>query len=280
MNRMLFGIAGVPKAARKGDVVAGLRELAKQGLEVMELEFVHGVRIKEDKAGEIFRTSAELGIALTAHGPYYINLNAKEQDKIDSSIERITQTARTASMCGATSITFHAAYYMKDDPRDVFEIVSKHLTSVEQILKNAHIDILIRPEITGKNSQFGTMEELVALSEAHTMIAPCIDFGQLHSRTGACNSYEDFMKILTGPLSASKKKGTANLHVHASGVEYNSKGEVKHTNLKDSPFDYEGLVRALVDADAGGAVVCESPSAEDDAILLKSLYSKYRASKS
>lgn len=275
MDRLIFGIAGVPRKVKKNDLVAGLKELHKMDIKAMELEFVHGVRIKEDKARDIYYTAQDMGMVLTAHGPYYINLNAKEQDKIDSSIERIVLTAKTASMCGATSITFHAAYYMKDDPRDVYDMVSRHLDVVEEQLKASHLEILIRPEITGRNSQFGTLEELIALTNSHKYIAPCLDFGQLHARNRECNDYDSFMRVfeqLDTEIKDSKRKW---VHIHASGVEYNSKGEVKKVNLDESPFNYEALMQALAVSKAKGVLVCESPNGTEDALMLRELYYKY-----
>ena len=59
----------------------------------MEVEFVHGVRIAKEKAEQAGRVAAELGVTLTCHGPYYINLNAVEPEKKEASIKRILETA-------------------------------------------------------------------------------------------------------------------------------------------------------------------------------------------
>jgi deoxyribonuclease-4 len=50
----------------------------------MELEFVYGVRMPDSEADQVANTARKLKIRLTAHAPYYINLNAHEHDKLIS----------------------------------------------------------------------------------------------------------------------------------------------------------------------------------------------------
>ena len=160
MDKLGFGTAGFPSKAPKKDPIAALQVVKDLGLDCLELEFAHGVRMRDETAHEISKTAKKLGIMLTAHAPYYINLNAKEQDKIDASINRLLQTARLAGMCGAYSMTFHAAFYMKDDPKTVFGIVKRYLRQITERLTDDQNQIHLRPELTGRKSQFGTLEEL------------------------------------------------------------------------------------------------------------------------
>ena len=83
-DRLLFGTAGVPNSTpKKGNPVDGVKTVHHLGLDCMQLEFAHGVRMKEEVSSSLRKASYELGVPLTSHGPYYINLNAREQDKID-----------------------------------------------------------------------------------------------------------------------------------------------------------------------------------------------------
>ena len=68
------------------------------------------------------------------------------------------------------------------------------------------------------------------------------------------------------------RQGLDNLHLHVSGIEYTDRGERKHLDLRQSDFNYVDLLQALKDFDAKGRVICESPSLEGDAILLKETY--------
>ena len=63
-----------------------------------------------------------------------------------------------------------------------------------------------------------------------------------------------------------------NFHAHIAGIEYTAKGERKHLNLEESDMNYKDLLTAMKKFDIKGAVVCESPNIEDDALLLKQYY--------
>jgi deoxyribonuclease-4 len=272
-DRLLFGTAGVPNStAKKNNPVEGVKRIHELGLDCMQLEFAHGVRMKEEVSSALRKVSYELGVPLTSHGPYYINLNAREQDKIDSSVERIIQTAKISDLCGAESMTFHAAFYMKDSPYDVFDLVEKSLNVIEERLSRLDIEIELRPELTGKTSQFGSLEELISLSKSVASCKPCMDFSHLYARTGSVNDYKGFcdtLETLKNELGANALK---EMHIHISGISSNSKGDLKHLNLEKSKFNWKDLMKALKDMDCRGYVVCNSPNLEADAAMLKQYY--------
>ena len=241
----------------------------------MELEFAHGVRIRDETAQELARASRRLGVTLTAHAPYYINLNAKEQDKIDSSINRLLQTARLAGMCGAFSMTFHAAFYMKDDPKAVFDIVKKYLQQITERLRAEGNYIHLRPELTGRKSQFGTLEELCELSQTINSVYPCLDFSHNQTRNdGLGNSYKEFADIFERYRKELGKGALSDMHIHVAGVQYGAKGEIRHLSLAESKFNYKDFLRACHDFNLRGVVICESPEQEKDALLLKEAFAK------
>ncbi len=218
------------------------------------------------------KVSYELGIPLTSHGPYYINLNAREQDKIDSSVERIIQTAKISDLCGAESMTFHAAFYMKDSPFDVFDLVEKSMNVIEERLNRLDIEIELRPELTGKTSQFGSLDELISLTKNVNSCRPCMDFSHLFARTGKYNTEEEFDAVLGVLKEELAAEALQNMHIHISGISSNSKGDLKHLNLEQSDFNWKGLFNSLKRFDCRGYVICNSPNLEDDAKMLKEYY--------
>ncbi len=272
-DRLLFGTAGVPNSTvKKNNPVEGVKRIHELALDCMQLEFAHGVRMKEEVSSALRKVSYELGVPLTSHGPYYINLNAREQDKIDSSVERIIQTAKISDLCGAESMTFHAAFYMKDSPYDVFDLVEKSLNVIEERLSRLDIEIELRPELTGKTSQFGSLEELISLSKSVTSCKPCMDFSHLYARTGNVNDYKGFCETLETLKSELGPNALKEMHIHISGISSNSKGDLKHLNLEKSKFNWKELMKALKDMDCRGYVICNSPNLEVDAAMLKQYY--------
>ncbi|EQC45151.1 AP endonuclease, family 2 [Bacteriovorax sp. BSW11_IV] len=273
MNRLLFGTAGVPNCTvKKNNPIEGVKTIHALGLDCMQLEFAHGVRMKEEVSSGLRKISYELGIPLTSHGPYYINLNAREQDKIDSSVERIIQTAKISDLCGAESMTFHAAFYMKDSPYDVFDLVEKSMNVIEERLSRLDIEIELRPELTGKTSQFGSLEELITLTKNVTTCSPCMDFSHLYARTGEYNTEEEFNQVLTRLKEELGPNALKKMHIHISGISSNSKGDLKHLNLNQSEFNWKALLKTLKEHDASGYVICNSPNLEVDAKMMKDYY--------
>ena len=272
-NRLLFGTAGVPNSVeKKNNPIEGVKKVHELGLDCMQLEFAHGVRMKEETSTALRKISYELNIPLTSHGPYYINLNAREQDKIDSSVERIIQTAKISDLCGAESMTFHAAFYMKDSPYDVFDLVEKSMSVIEQRLNRLDIEIELRPELTGKTSQFGSLEELIQLTKQISSCLLCLDFSHLYARTKKYNSYHEFTKILQIVEKELGREQLNNVHIHISGVSSNPKGDLKHLNLDESDFNWKDLIRCLKDHNCLGYMICDSPNREEDALKLKNYY--------
>ena len=272
-DRLLFGTAGVPNCTvKKNNPVEGVQKISELGLDCMQLEFAHGVRMKDEISSALRKASYELNIPLTSHGPYYINLNAREQDKIDSSVERIIQTAKISDLCGAESMTFHAAFYMKDSPYDVFDLVEKSMNVIEERLSRLDIEIELRPELTGKTSQFGSLEELITLTKNVGSVKPCMDFSHLYARTDKYNTYEEINEVLGQLKSELGQDALSNMHIHVSGISSNSKGDLKHLNLEKSKFNWRDMLKALKNNDCKGYVISNSPNLEEDAKMLKDFY--------
>ncbi|OGN96571.1 MAG: hypothetical protein A2Z77_00985 [Chloroflexi bacterium RBG_13_51_36] len=270
---LLFGTGGVPVSAESRSTEAGIERIAELGLGCMEVEFVQGVKMRPEVAAAVGELAARKKIALTAHGPYAINLNAVEPQKVHMSKERILQTARIAALFGARSITFHAAFYLKDSPAQTYAVVRKHLQEVVNTLRKEGNKVTISPEVTGKPSQFGTLEELLRLSSEIEGVMPCIDFSHWHARTGRANSYQEFLAVLDMVEKKLGRRGLDNMHMHLSGIAYGNKGELRHLMLAESDLHYTELLKALKERRAKGIVICESaPYLEDDALLLQRTY--------
>lgn len=273
--KLLFGTAGVPRSAKSQDTISGLRRIKELGLDTMELEFVHGVRMGDDLARQVNQVRRELGLHLTVHGPYFINLNAKEPAKVTASQQRIYDSARIGALCGAESVTFHAGFYLDSTPDETFRNIKHNLGQIVERLKDNNIKIILSPELSGKQSQFGSLDELIKLADESSQIRLCIDFAHQHARTnGKFNTYDEFAGMLDTIKNGLGKDALTHLHIHTSGIKYSAKGEREHLELKDSDFNYKDLMKALKDYKAGGFLTCESPNLEEDALLMKQMYER------
>ena len=272
-----FGTAGIPINVKPRTTMGAFDFLRKINLNAMEIEFVRGVNIKEEKAEDLKNYSKD--IVLSVHAPYYINLNAKEQEKVESSINRIVNSAKIISIFGKKSqknknVVFHAGYYLKKDKKEVYKTMLKNIGRMVEYLNENKINAMLRPETTGKISQFGSVEELISLSE-ELNILPCIDFAHIYARSlGKINDYNSFYKIMDDLESRLGKRAINDMHIHISGIEFGKGGEKNHLPLDDSNFNYRDVLKVLKDFNAKGTVICESPRLEYDALILKRVYSE------
>jgi len=269
MDKLNFLTAGLPLATGNKGYESGLNILKELKLDGLELEFVHGVRISEQ--GKTVVKQSQL--IKTAHAPFYINLNSKEEEKIEASVERIIETANTANELNAYSITFHAGFYMGDDKETTYKKIQQQVKKIENELTKTNNKIWIRPETTGKSTQWGDLDEVIRLSKDFEYVLPCIDFSHLHARyNGEHNTYDEFSRIIETIGNELGSNALENFHAHLAGIDYSSKGEKRHLNLKNSDMNYKSLLQVLKTFDIRGVLVCESPNIEEDCILLKEYY--------
>ena len=275
MDKLRFGTAGIPISTEKRNTLNGIRRVRELGLDNMELEFVRSVNISEEKAPGVKEIAKKNDVELTSHGQYFINLNSQEEAKITASKQRIFKAAKIASLCGARSMTFHAAYYMKQDPEKVYAKVVAGFKEVLKRLQDESHSIIVRPETTGKASQWGDLQETVRLSEELEQVLPCIDFSHLHARTGGKNNTtEEFRDQLSLVEKKLGREALNNMHIHLSGINYSEKGERNHLILEESDMNYKDLLKVWKEFKIKGVVVCESPNIEQDSLLLQKFFKK------
>lgn len=275
-KELLFGTAGIPLSA-KGSTENGIKRVRELKLGCMELEFVRSINISKELAPKVKKIAEQESIELTVHAPYYINLNSIEKKKYHASVHYIYSSARIGFLCGAKSVTFHAGFYMKQDPKTVFDKIKEGIKVIEKKVLDEGISIWLRPETTGKATQWGSLDEIVSLSEELDLVQPCIDFSHLHARSaGKNNTLEEFTSILSLVEKKLGKKALNELHMHLSGINYSDKGERNHLILKESDMNYKDLLQVLKDFKVKGWLICESPNLETDALLLKKEFDKLK----
>ena len=270
MDKLNFLTAGMPIQTGNKGYARAFEILEDLELNGLELEFVRGVRIS-DASKEIVKNSP---MVKTIHAPFYINLNAREEEKIEASINRIVETATIAQEVGAFSITYHAGFYLGMDKEKVYQTIKTQTGIIQDILQKNNVKVWIRPETTGKATQWGDLEEIINLSKEFEYVLPCVDFSHLHARyNGISNTYDEFAQIFEKiGKELEDKKPLENFHAHMAGIEYTAKGEKQHLNFEESDFNYKDLLKAFKDFDVKGVIVCESPNIEGDAKLIRDYY--------
>ena len=161
-DKLNFLTAGMPLTTGKGGYSRAFKILKEMELDGMELEFVHGVRMNDDTRSLVKEERKSKNLILTCHAPFYVNLNAREEEKVDASVQRIFETAAAARDTGAFSITFHAAYYLGQEKELVYNQVKAQIARLVKLMKKEKFKVWIRPETTGKATQWGDLDEIIA----------------------------------------------------------------------------------------------------------------------
>jgi len=269
-----FLTAGVPISSKKPDTISGLERIKELNLDGMELEFVRGVKMSEEKAKDVKNYSNNYNLTLSVHAPYYINLATNDKKKLENSYKFIIDSAKIGFLAGARDIVFHPGFYQNQDKKDVHKKIKLRIKEISKILKDENINVILRPETMGKPSQYGSIDELLDLIEIEN-VKPCIDLAHLHAReNGKYNNYEEIYEL----FKKFPNELIKDIHIHYSGIVYDKKGERKHVNLweKESDMNYYDFIRVLIDLDIRGNVVSESPYMEIDALLLKEIYNEIK----
>lgn len=275
-GHLRFGTSGIPLSSARPGTVHGIRRARELGLDHLEMAWVNGVKMSDETADAIAAEARTQELSLTAHAPYYVNLCGAD-DVVERSRARLEEVARLGVRCGAQSFCFHAGFYGKLDRDDASRRVQAGLERIASAVRERGLAIDVRTELTGKASQVGSLEELLAWSAAVPGVLPCIDFSHRYARdVGQHNDYDDFAATLTAIERALGRAALDRLHIHISGIQFGPKGERKHEPLKETAFKWKELLRALKDLHVGGWVVCESPCMEDDALLLQKTYKRLK----
>ncbi len=258
MARVLFGPAGLGSPA-----IDGLKLIKSAGLDAAEISFTHGVNFSTERSIEVGEFAKKIGISLSIHAPYYINLASEEKNKREASKRRIFESCKCGHYLGAKYVVFHAAYYGKLKMEDVYDITRDAILEIQDALKEeGYSDVNLCPEVTGKRTQFGDVDELVKLSR-ETGCGVCIDFAHIYARNIGHIDYDCVcreikkIKILTG---------------HFTGIEFTDKGERRH--VLTEPGRARELLKYLKKYKISIRLINESPDPVSDALMMKKIWNQ------
>ena len=275
-KRIRFGPAGIPLQGNAKSTLEGVRSCAELGLSAMEMEFVQGVRMKEESAAVVRQAATELDISLSSHAPYYVNLCTKDGQKLTNTRRHILSSARVTAAAGGNITVFHPGFYQGMTKEEAFSEARKNLRGIEEELKAQGLKIRLGAETVGKKSAFGGLEENIKLAQGLEMVEPAIDFAHLHARGDFRISSEDDYRRIFSLLETELGDYVKRFHCHFSEINYNDKGERNHYPLgtnNEPPF--RPFMKMLAESGYRGTVICETPKMDFDAQTMKAEFEGY-----
>lgn len=275
--KIYIGTGGVPISSSERSTISGIKQIAKLGLNAMEVEFVRGVKMSINMAREVGEVAKKFDVKLSVHAPYFVNLCSSDEKKVNDSKRRILESIERAYHMGANIVVFHPGFYGKLGEEEAYERVKLRCEElVDTMLDNGWDNVLLGLETTGKVSQFGTLDENIRIAKEVKGCVPVVDWAHIFARNaGRINFKEILDRVSVLRLQ--------NLHTHFSGMEFSSIGltgrgnERRHLNLVEGARpDYEPLVKEIVKRKLNITLISESPNLERDALFIKKLFEKYK----
>src|SRR3989338_7217156 len=125
-----FGPAGLGPTK---EAIKNLEEYKKLGLTACEIAFTYSVYIKNEKDMEKIKKAAQrLGVSLSIHAPYFINLNSTNKQKLEMSKKRILSCCEVGEKLGAKTVVFHCGYYQKIDKEKTYENIKNAILDIQK----------------------------------------------------------------------------------------------------------------------------------------------------
>ena len=275
-----FGPAGMSLGFKilKQPVTEVPEYLHNEGLDSFEYQMVRWgpkPQIRQEMAETLGKNAAEQDVWMTAHGSYFINLTSPNKEILEASKRRLLACVTGANWMRAHIVVFHPGSYAGRPPREVFEICAKAMGEVVETMRSLGITkVHLAPEVMGKSSQFGSVEEVLALCERVELTEPNVDWAHLHARDGGrFKTIDDMRKVMD---RIEKRMGTnalKNLHCHYSHIEFTDKGERRHHNLDRTEYgpDFNLLAKLIAERDLKPVIACETPNLDVDAVKLRDM---------
>lgn len=256
-----FGPAGLGPVKTALNV---LEQYHKAGMKACEIAFTYSVYIKAEEAKIIGKKASELGIELSIHAQYWVNLNSEEKEKREATKKRILDCCKIGELLGAKVVVFHPGYYTNKgktdaDKKDTYNNIKQGILDIMKIIADNKWKIKIAPETMGKVNVFGGIEEISSLSK-ETGCSFCIDFAHILAR----EKKVDYDKIIS--LFPEKE-----WHCHFSGIIYGDLGEKHHISTETNAW--KELLKNLP-KDKEIRIINESPSMLEDSVEGLKIYNK------
>ncbi len=285
-----FAPAGIPIGTPKpGGTLEGVRYCRQIGLPAMEVEFVQGVRMKDELAETIGKESARVGVSLSCHGPYYVNLCSSDATVISNTKRHFLSCARAAHLLRASPIVFHPGFYQGRPKEEAAKKAKKLLQEIlDEMEANGFSDVAIGTELTGKKSAYGDLAEIIGLAQAFGVkkVQPVVDFGHYHARMARLKTEDDFAKIFDAIEKELGAISLSSFHCHFSEISFTASGEYKHLPLANGMVrmnakkegageggpPFAPLAKLLHERGYSGTIVCESPLLEKDALKMQKIW--------
>jgi deoxyribonuclease IV len=268
VRKLRFGPARVPSRKSPEEAIRILRE---RKYTACEIDFESGFWMDYPWAEEFGKLARRHRLALSVHAPIAGFMGHVERDKKQRmAVGMLDHSAGIAKAAGAEVVVFHPGFLLGRDRKAAIASVVEQLAELRERLEGKGRDVDFGVEIMGRVNDFGSAEDVFAISAALPWVRPVIDFAHLHATSdGAFTTVKAFHDVLK---EANKllPRG-APFHIHFSDIAYANRNETKHLPYGEGTLRAEPLRAALARSPRPATVISESPGEESHQAIRKVL---------
>src|SRR5881409_526443 len=254
-----FGPARVLSRESPEEAIELLRE---RGYTANEIDFESGFWMDYPWAEEFGRLARKRRIALSVHAPIAGFMGHVERDrKHGMATGMLDHSAGIAKVSGAGPVVFHPGFLLGRTRKQTVASVVSQLADFRKRIEAKDRGVPFGVEIMGRVNDFGSLDDILAISSRLGWVRPVIDFAHLHATSdGAMTSVEPFAETLA-KADAVLEPG-APFHIHFSDIQFANRNETKHLRYGEGTLRAEPMAEALAGFERPATVISESPYEE------------------
>ena len=275
MGELRFGPARVPSRESPEEAIGLLRE---RGYTANEIDFESGFWMDYPWAEEFGKLARRRRIALSVHAPIAGFMGHVERDrKHGMATGMLDHSAGIAKAAGAEPVVFHPGFLLGRTRKQTIASVVSQLADFRKRVEAKDRGVPFGVEIMGRVNDFGSLDDVLAISSRLGWVRPVIDFAHLHATSdGAFTTVKAFHEVLAAANRVLPRG--APFHIHFSDIAYANRNETKHLPYGEGTLRAEPMAKALARFARPATVISESPNEESHQAIRKILVAGARRS--
>jgi deoxyribonuclease IV len=269
MGAIRFGPARVPSRKSPEEAIDLLRE---RGYTACEIDFETGFWMDYPWAEQLGKLAHRRRIALSLHAPIAGFMGHVERDKKHAmATGMLDHSAGIAKVAGAEPVVFHPGFLLGRTRKQTIASVVSQLAGLRKRLEGKDRGVDFGVEIMGRVNDFGSLDDVLAVSSRLGWVRPVIDFAHLHAVTdGAFTNIKTFSEVLAA-ANRILPRGTP-FHIHFSDIAYANRNETKHLPYGEGTLRVGHLGKALRRFSRPATVISEAPGEESHQAIRAELF--------
>jgi deoxyribonuclease-4 len=222
-----------------------------------------------DNFGELYeigKIAKRLDVSIMLHTPYYMDLGSNNE-LTESCMDSIRRAATIVNALDGEIVATNLGLYTGKLPEDEIDAnIVENVAGIMEWWKDNKIRPKLGVEITGHQSVYGSLEQILDLCDSVDGVVPVINFPHHHSRTnGSLAEPDDFIDLLqqVEPYSGNR------IYAVFAGVEHSDGNERRLTPIKKGDLKFEPLAEALCTLNPEATIISSSPLLEHDAMYMR-----------